>query len=435
MVASIALAVMLVPAAGLKPCDDVCQAAQAAGLPAAATAAPEVVAEVRVHGNHLTPDEDVVKLSGLTLGAPFTATTIAEITARLRDTKRFESVTVLKRFASIADPSRIVVVIVVDDGPVRLEVPDDPKAPIRVVKRGGLHNLMFMPILGAEDGYGVTYGVRLAYVGFAGERSRASFPLSWGGLKRAGAEYDRTFDHGPITRVEVGSAIQRQKNPAFELNDDRTRFWGKAERAIGPVRIGGGVGSQWVSFGGLHDRFNSIGGTAVFDTRLDPLLPRNAVYASAEWNRLFFRSGGATNRTRLEGRGYVGLVGQTVLVLSAVREDASQPLPPYLKSLLGGWSNLRGFKAGAFTGDTLVAGSVELRIPLTSPVDVGKLGVSIFADTGAAYGKGLRFSDQARHTGIGGSVWMTLAAFRLSFAVAHGRGADTRISFGVGTSF
>ena len=30
----------------------------------------------------------------------------------------------------------------------------------------------------------------------------------------------------------------------------------------------------------------------------------------------------------------------------ALREDSARPLPPYLKPLLGGMANLRGFKAG-----------------------------------------------------------------------------------------
>ena len=106
-----------------------------------------------------------------------------------------------------------------------------------------------------------------------------------------------------------------------------------------------------------------------------------------------------------------------------------------MKSLLGGWSSLRGFKAGSFVGDTMVTGSIELRIPLTTPLSVGKLGVSVFADTGTAYEKGQRFRDQTLRTGIGGSVWFTAAAFRMGLSVAHGRGADTRVNFGGGLTF
>ena len=104
--------------------------------------------------------------------------------------------TVLERYASIADPTRVLVVIVVNEGPARLDVPGDPTQPIRVVKRRGLRNLMYLPILDAEDGYGVTYGVRLALVNVGAREGRLTFPLSWGGLKQAGAAYDRRFHTG-----------------------------------------------------------------------------------------------------------------------------------------------------------------------------------------------------------------------------------------------
>jgi outer membrane protein assembly factor BamA len=402
---------------------------------AARQASPETIAEVRVHGNHLTSDAEIVKLSGLTIGAEVEPTTLTDITSRLRASKKFEDVTVLKRFASIADPSQIVIVIIVNEGPVRIAMPDLPTDPIRIVKRGGLRNLMFLPILDAEDGYGVTYGVRLALVGIVGERSRVSLPFSWGGFKQAGLELDKTLTNAPLSRIEIGGAVQRQENPAFQENDDRRRAWVRVERGAGPVRAGGGIGWQHVSFAGADENIRSVGADLTLDTRIDPILPRNAVYAVASWERLTFASGGATNRTRVEGRGYLGLIRQTVLVLRAVREDADRPLPLYLKSLLGGWSSLRGFKAGSFVGDSLVSGSVELRMPLDSPLDVAKLGVSIFVDAGAAYDKGQRFADRPVERGIGASVWLTAAVFRMSLSVAHGRGATTRVNFGAGLTF
>jgi len=357
------------------------------------------------------------------------------VTSRLRDSKKFHEIQVLKRFASISDPSQIVLILVVNEGAVRIDTPGLPGSEPRVVKRSAFRNLMFMPILSAEDGYGLTYGARLAYAGAAGRQSRVSFPLTWGGTKQAGVELDRPFKHGPLSRVTTGFTVQRQKNPAFLENDDRRRLWGRAERAVGPLRAGTTLGWQHVSFAGATDEIRSAGGDVSIDTRLDPLLPRNAVYGTASWEHLAFTSGGTTNRTRLEGRGYVGLIGQNVLEVRAVREDVDRPLPPYLKSILGGWSSLRGFKAGSFVGDTLVTGSAEIRVPLNSPLNVGKLGVSVFVDTGTAYDKGSHYSDQARHTGVGGSVWVTAAVFQMSLSVAHGLNGETRVNFGGGVRF
>lgn len=402
----------------------------------AQTPAREVIAEVRVHGNQVVPDVEVLRLAGVVIGAPFTDTTIAEITARLRDSRKFESVEVLKRFASIEDPSRIVVVIIASEGPVRVTDSLLPGGNPQVVQRGVWRNLMFIPILDLEDGYGVTFGARIAYPHPIGPRSRLSSPLTWGGMKRAGVELDRTFTRGPFSRIEFGAGVQRRRNPAYDEDDDRRRVWARAERATGPFRMGATVNWQRVAFGAIKEDMRSLALDGAIDTRLDPVLPRNAVFVSASIERFYFSSGApALNRTRVDARAYIGFIGQQVLVVRGLREAACRPEPIYLRSLLGGWSNLRGFETGFLTGDTLVAASVEWRAPITSPLSVGKLGISLFADWGTAYDKGQRFSDQTLHQGLGGSLWFSVAAFRLSVGVAHGRDAGTRVNFGGGLTF
>jgi hemolysin activation/secretion protein len=164
-------------------------------------------------------------------------------------------------------------------------------------------------------------------------------------------------------------------------------------------------------------------------------MPRNAVFARAGWERVAFSSGGAVQRHSLDGRGYVGLVGQSVLVVRAARDDANAPLPLYLQPILGGWSSLRGFRAGSFVGDTRVTGSLELRVPLTTALSTGRVGVSAFVDTGAVYADHERFRTSRLRTGIGGSAWLTFTVFHISLGVAHGRGADTRVNFGGGFVF
>jgi hemolysin activation/secretion protein len=150
---------------------------------------------------------------------------------------------------------------------------------------------------------------------------------------------------------------------------------------------------------------------------------------------LSFRSGGDVNRTRVEGRGYVGLVGQTVLVIRALVEDASRPLPPAFQSLLGGSANLRGFRAGIATGDTLAAGSLELRIPLSSPISIGRFGVNAFVDTGAVSQHADRVRDQSFRTGIGGGVWLTATVLHMGLSVGRGLGSSTRVHFSAGVSY
>ena len=124
-----------------------------------------------------------------------------------------------------------------------------------------------------------------------------------------------------------------------------------------------------------------------------------------------------------------------MLAVRAVREDMSEPAPAYFKSILGGSSNLRGFRAGHSIGDTLMAGSAELRIPLTSPLRLARFGTSVFMDAGTVYNKGQRFRDQKLKRGIGAGIWATAPLFRVSLMVAHGMGATNRVHFGAGLTF
>jgi outer membrane protein assembly factor BamA len=403
----------------------------------------EIVTDIRVQGNVLTPDDEMRRLTGVEIGAPFTAEMPAAVAARLKATKKFESVQVLKRFASIADPSQIIIVVIVNEGPVRLEmfkdVPDGPPGEgqevSRVVRRHGL-GLLWLPLVDFEDGYGFAYGVQLARTNVLGANSRLSFPLTWGGQKQAGAQLEKVFGRGPLTRVETGASISQRTNPFFREDDTRDRVWVRAERAIGsPLRVGGTAGWQHVSFVNTTDRFTQVGADVTYDTRLDPFLARNAVYGRASVERLDFAHAGSATRTELEGRGYVGLIGQNILVVRALRQDSDVPLPPYLQPMLGGMANLRGFRAGSAIGDTLVAGAAEIRAPLTSPLRIGRAGVSAFVDIGTIYNKGEQLPDQHFSRGVGGGVWFVATVFRLNLVVAHGVGGTTRVHFGTTVTF
>jgi Omp85 superfamily domain len=332
-----------------------------------------------------------------------------------------------------------VLVVILDEGPVKIDSSAGPGSPARVVRNRRFH-LMFLPILKFEDGYGVSYGARFARASPLGRRSQLSFPLTWGGDKRAAVELDKDFTRGPVSRVDAGVSVSRRRNPFFEQNDDRQRIWFTAERDLAwSLRASATAGWQHVAF---LDRpagnaaFVQTGADLVFDTRLDPMLARNAVYARAGWDRTTFPGlpGSAVNQTSLDARGYIGLLGQSVLVVRALREDADRSLPPYLKSMLGGLSNLRGFRAGTAIGDTLVASSLELRVPLSSPLHISKVGVSAFVDVAKAYDKGQRFSDQKFERGIGGGVWFSAAFLRMTVAVAHGIGGSTRVHVGTTVS-
>ena len=421
-----------------------------------AFAQQEVVASIRVQGNTLTPDEEIIKTSGLSEGAPFSDQLLTTAAEKLRATRRFERVEVLKRYGSIADPSQIVIFIRVDEGPVRVEAGALPGQAPHVVRRHKL-NVMFVPILDAEDGYGLIYGVQFAVTGSPGATSRVVFPLSWGGDKRAGAEFQKEFSQRWAPRISTGAFIQRRPHPYFHSDAGRRRTWGRAEwKLLEPLHAGTTVAWQRASLLDRRDTTRSAGADIVLDTRADPMLPRNAIYARAAVDRLSFPAGlkpgptlssspGSTSvttpgaasvvRTELEADGYLGLYRGSVLVLRALRQDASRSVPPYFKFILGGTDNLRGFRAGTAIGDTLAAGSIELRIPLSSPLNIARFGTSVFMDVGTTYDKGLRFHDQDLKKGVGAGVWATAAFFRISLMVAHGIGAGNRVHFGAGLTF
>jgi outer membrane protein assembly factor BamA len=398
------------------------------------SAAQQTVTAIQVHGNTVTADDDVRRLAGIDIGAPVDENTIAGVAERLRATRRFERVEVLKRFASIDDPSQILLVIIVDEGPVTIERGGDATRPPRVVRSHRM-NLLFLPVVGREDGYGFTYGVQLARPGVAGAGSRLSFPVTWGGEKKAGLEINKSIRVGPIIdRITAGASLSRRTNPFYREDDDRGRVWARGERRIAPVlRAGATVEWQRASFFDTDDRFLRAGADVTLDTRIDPVLPRNAIYVRGALERMTVADG--VTRTELDARGYLGLIGQSVLALRLLRHDSSGPLPPYLKPLLGGMANLRGFAAGTAAGDSLLATSAEAILPLTSPLSIGKIGVSVFTDAGTAYEYGARLSDQTLKRGYGGSVWFTAALLRLNLAVAHGRGSSTRVHVGGTVTF
>lgn len=346
------------------------------------------------------------------------------------------------------------------EGPVRVEIPDidipvpnmpvPPTARPTVVRRSWF-NMMFVPILDAEDGYGVTYGAQFAFAGHRSNRRRIVVPASWGGDKRIGAEYQQEFARRFAPRLRTGAFLQRRTHPFFALrqgserpesesrgdaNADRTRVWGRAEWPfLRDVRAGAEIAWQSSSLAGQDVDARSIGADVIIDTRVDPLMPHNAVFVRSAIERLHFSSANTAVRTAIDANGYVGVYRGTILALRAVREDFSKPVPAFYKSMLGGSSNLRGFRAGHAIGDTLVAGSAELRIPTTSPLRVARFGVSIFMDAGTTFDKDQRFSDQKLQKGIGAGIWATAPLFRFSVAVARGIGSGMRTHIGAGLTF
>jgi outer membrane protein assembly factor BamA len=426
MIGGLLLAFVLAAASGAQPPD-----AQPPG---------ERLVDVLVHGNHTTPDADVVAIAGLTVGAPLAPDAIAVATRRLQAADRFEAVDIRKRYRSIERADEVVLVILIDERPHPMELPAPAVLrPFRKLRDG----LMFLPILSFADGYGLSYGAQFTFADVLGKRSRIGVPLTWGAERRAAVEVERRFQRGPVTRVEAGAGIVRREHPFFDVPDRRGEAWARAERALPlALRVGGGVRWSDIAFGGAStpaldadDRLTASGIDLTLDTRLDPTFPRNAVYARAAWEHLDFASGPARRRTTLDGRGYLGLLGSSVLAVRAMHGRADGPLPPYEQWLLGGPSSVRGFRTGSFVGDRVAAGSIELRVPFSSPLRVGKTGVALFVDRGAAWNHGQRLADAEWRQGYGAGVFAIATVFQFRLDVAHGQGRGTRAHVSAGLSF
>ncbi len=395
------------------------------------TAGPERVVEIRVHGNHATPDQIILGLAGLAIDQPFTEQSLQDAEQRLTASGRFERVEVLKRFRSIDDPTQVLVVILVDERPGTRPDGIIPGPFGRLLGQS-----MVAPILSFEDGYGFTYGARVSLVDPLGPRSRLSIPLSWGGERQVAVEIERSLTGPIVSRVFGAVSLERRENPFYEFGDTRRAVSLGVDRVLTPWLTAGATARVAnVTFGDLDESYRAFGARLTLDTRRDPVFPRNAIYAQGGWEHLDVDGRGGVHRWMSDVDGCIGLVGPAVLALGVGIDRASAPLPPYEQRLLGGSATLRGYRAGSAVGDSLAVASAELRVPLTSPLSVGRFGVKAFADLGAVWQSGERLMDQQWSHGIGGGAFLSLTAFVAGVDVAWSESGKARAHVTLGIKF
>jgi outer membrane protein assembly factor BamA len=428
--------------------------------------AGEVIAEVRVHGNYATPDTEVLRLAGVAIGDALQVDTVMQVAKRLRASGRFQQVDVRKRYRSLSDTQQVVLILLVQEHP--LASAHAPPVPVLMRPFRRLRGSMqFLPIINYADGYGFTYGLRTSFANALGANSRVSVPLSLGANRRTALEADKSFDRGIVHRLEGGVSASVRENPFYHEDDGRKQIWLRAERNLaGPIKVGGGLGLTHVNFspgqrscdvsgeqpteGGCdaniapwHDTFATYGADVTLDTRRDPIFPRNAVFARIGWDALNYTGTTITmsapkptiNRLQTDARGYVGLIGQSVVSVRGRFDTSDGPLPPYEQWLLGGSSSLRGFRTGGFAGDTRALAGVELRVPLSASMKLTRLGLSVFEDSGAVYDHGVRLRDATFHHGAGAGVFLLAPFLQMNLDVAYGFGQGLRVHFTTGFQF
>ena len=94
-----------------------------------ATQDQEFVAEIRFHGNHTIPDEELLEMAGVSAGDRLTDATFEQIEQRLKDGGQGASVEILKRSRSFTRTVQVVLIVTVHE---RISV---------------TQKFMFMPIL------------------------------------------------------------------------------------------------------------------------------------------------------------------------------------------------------------------------------------------------------------------------------------------------
>lgn len=401
-------------------------------LPARAQPGPPVVvAEVRIHGNYRTPDDEVIRIAGIGIGSPLQEGALDAAADRLRRSGRFDAVDVRKRYRSLEDMSQVAVIIAVTERP-GVEKGGVMPGPMKRLRNA----LMASPSFEYVDGYGFIAGGRVSFVDVLGKGGHLVAPLTVGSTRQAGLEADRALPRGPVRRIHGGYAIVSRENPAYDTRDLRNDFWVEGSRPFAGV-LNGTVRAGWadVSFGDVHDQVTTWGASLSVDTRANPAFPRNAVCASAAWDALRPADASTINRYTLDGGVYAGFVGPSVLALRAHTETADGPLPIYERALVGGFGSLRGFKAGAFTGDNVATASLELRVPFHSPLRLGQTGLTVFGDAGTAYDHGVKLADARFEYGVGAGWYLRVPLFQLEVDVAYGFDNGTRAHVTAGFRF
>ena len=403
----------------------------------------EVIAEIRIHGNAFLTDKEVADFAGIAVGEPLAADGVEAVTRRLKDSGKFESVDVRKRYRSLESTTDVALILVVHEKPgVRsavggVNIPGVPDTIARPV--GRLRSkLMFLPIVSYADGYGFTYGGRVSTVDLLGIDERLSVPLTWGGTRRAALEFERLFKTGPLTRLSSSLAIWNRENPRYEIRDQRFEVKGRAERVFADVfRAGFDASSSTISFGTLDDDLWTLGTSAGIDTRLDPAFPGNAIWTTVGWTGMHFRTiPGTVNRFSADARGYLRAFRQIVVAGRAAYTGADASLPLYERLLLGGSSSVRGFGTGAYDGDRAFVTSAEVRVPITSVLSGAKLGLTVFYDAGRAWDFGSRMEDAQWHRGAGAGVFLIASIVRINLDIARGiRTGDVHVHVSSGFTF
>jgi len=361
------------------------------------------ISELRFHGNHSIPSDELKTIAGVQIGEPFSVQLAAAVEERLMASDVVDRAEVRPRHASLGPSGDVALLVVVHESVSFFD------------------RFQFLPYFQWSDEYGITVGGTVTVLDLYGDDERLSFPLAIGGRDIAAVEFTDDFQRRLLTGVRAGFGYRREVNPHFDETEERVAADVSVFRRVGRLQLEVAAGWADVTFGGEVDQQASGRLAARVDTRNETGLPRNALYVETAWSPLqIIDKGPGFNRFELDVRGYLGGFGRSTIAIGGQLDTADGVLPDYERYLLGGMSTLRGFDAGAFVGDNRVFGSAELRVPVWEPLPIVLVGVSGFWDTGAVWDYGASLRKTKFHNGVGGGVFLFASFVQLSVDVAYG---------------
>jgi hypothetical protein len=83
----------------------------------------------------------------------------------------------------------------------------------------------------------------------------------------------------------------------------------------------------------------------------------------------------------------------------------------------------------------MAVGSIELRVPFSSPLSIGRVGFNVFTDVGAAYDRGVTLRDAEYQWGYGAGLFFSATVFKLNLDVATDGKGHTRAHLASGFRF
>ena len=197
--------VLGVAALGTQFADALPAAATTAALSTVTQAAEQAdfeIVEVRLHGNHRFNDEEILRLAGVTIGARMSASELAAVETRLRDSGQFETATVERRYRSLTRRDRVVLLITVQE------------------KVSAASKFLVWPEIRYNEDDNFSVGARVSAKDLLGGDELISVPFTVGGVDRVAFEVSRSWASG----FGVGGAYETrgEEHAHFEVRQHRS---------------------------------------------------------------------------------------------------------------------------------------------------------------------------------------------------------------------